>query len=112
MEMMFAKRATSWGERGEEEREDFCPCWHDSITQLQKCCDVPKAARWGGFYIGLISICQKAVWDALWHLNDAEFVPDIPKKTIPGPAPATPRQTKVTRVCFLSYPIFGAPVYI
>lgn len=34
METISANRVTSWGEREEEEeeREDFCSCWRDSIS--------------------------------------------------------------------------------
>lgn len=44
-------------------------------------------------------------------LNDAEFVPDIPKKTIPGPV-AEEKKDGQSVFPDLSYPIFGELVYI
>lgn len=45
-------------------------------------------------------------------LNDAEFVPDIPKKTIPGPVAEEKKGGQSVFFSVLSYPIFGELVYI
>lgn len=119
MEMMFAERVKPPGER-ERKRFFFV---HADMTASQSCSNVVMSQRLrggggggilGGFNGRLISIFQKAAWDCLWQLNDTDFVPDVPKKTIPGPV-AAPRQRKMTIMSvfpIFSYSIFGLPAYI